>query len=52
MGQVLRSFRNAVKLTSGFRQLYPIAQHHDAAGKCVQNLIFKAVFIYTRLHSG
>ncbi|KAI1238558.1 hypothetical protein IHE44_0013292 [Lamprotornis superbus] len=51
-GSVLRYFRNAVKLTLGFSQLYPIAQHHDAAVKCVQNLIFKAVFIYTRLHSG
>lgn len=49
---VLRYFRNAVKLTLGFSQLYPIAQHHDAAVKCVQNLNFKAVFIYTRLHSG
>lgn len=35
-----------------FSQLYPIAQHHDAAAKCVQNLIFKAVFMYTWLHSG
>lgn len=43
---MLRYFRNVVKLTLGFRQLYPIAQHHDAAVKCVQNLIFKPVFIY------
>lgn len=43
---MLRYFRNVVKLTLGFRQLYSIAQHHDAAVKCVQNLIFKPVFIY------
>lgn len=49
---MLRYFRNIVKLTLGFSQLYPIAQHHDAAVKCVQNLILKALFIDTSFWVG